>query len=78
MNTTTGTSTGGGLIARLRRVNNDNERGGRGGDWVACDSCASILYGDLRGKASVICDVCGGMTRLAGRDHRKIQKGGAR
>lgn len=68
------------LSWRLRKVNDDNEPGGTGGEWIACDKCAHTIRGELTGHRAVICPLCNGLTQLAGAKQRNIRKtkGGAR
>lgn len=67
------------LSWRLRKINDDNEPGGTGGEWIGCDKCGAPIYGNLSGKRAVICPLCGGLTQLAGAKQtsiRKTRKGG--
>lgn len=67
------------LSWRLRKVNNDNEPGGTGGEWVGCDQCGNPIIGQLAGSRAVICPRCNGLTQLAGAKQastRKTRKGG--
>lgn len=67
------------LSWRLRKINDDNEPGGTGGEWVGCDQCGKPITGQLAGSRAVICPHCNGLTQLAGAkpaNIRKTRKGG--